>query len=574
MLTPRRHQREGFDAFIGSIRRCRDAMPIGEFATGTGKSLIMAMLAREVTSLGGRALILSHTENLVEQNALECRGFGVDCGMFCAGLQTFNTRNEAISASVQTFYGRYMKNVTLLGRFKFLIIDECHLVNPKNVGMYKQIIETMTRNMPGLRVMGLTATDYLGDGTPLVGVPGAMFTNKVYRYSMDQGIEDGYLSRLVIPKMDIHFSCENLVVGKSGDFTGKSLASLFKQKDNTEAAVKASVKMFKDNDRHGAMFFGASVDHCYEICDILEGEGLRAGVVSYKTKKYERNRIINSLKKGKIDAIVNKDALTTGFNVKHIDFLGYLRKTASLVWWVQSLGRGTRIHDEWCNNHFGPKDGCMVADFCRNVEDMPGIKQIPTYLDNLPRKKHFKSSNLSVKICKSCKGMIAISARNCKYCGYEFSAKKFDDEKEERFVSDKISQGDIMGDNMKSSIPGKLVKVQSIRYKRHKTVLKVTYVINQFENKIVDEYVPIGRHDFDGVSPRKWSKLFYGDIIHDVDDAVELAAMGRIKKPTHINVAKIGGYDKVMSYMMSGGEYLSPMFKCEGNNKSEQLVML
>ncbi|MGZ5279202.1 MAG: DEAD/DEAH box helicase, partial [Pseudobdellovibrionaceae bacterium] len=88
--------------------------------TGAGKSLVIAELARLAK---GRVLVVAHVRELVEQNHTKYLTFGLDAGIYSAGLNRKETEHKVIFGSIQSIARapeEFFEN------FSLLVIDECH----------------------------------------------------------------------------------------------------------------------------------------------------------------------------------------------------------------------------------------------------------------------------------------------------------------------------------------------------------------------------------------------------------------------------------------------------------------
>lgn len=131
----RPHQIEAADA-VEQAWRDGIARPLVDACVGSGKSLIMAELARRGWARGERSLILSHTRELVEQNAKACRALGLTCGINAAALGERTWRAPVISAAIQSIY----KSANAFGPIDNIFIDESHLLPHSQQGMYREFL--------------------------------------------------------------------------------------------------------------------------------------------------------------------------------------------------------------------------------------------------------------------------------------------------------------------------------------------------------------------------------------------------------------------------------------------------
>lgn len=100
--------------------------------TGAGKSIVIADIAHR---LNDYVLIFCPSREIVEQNFKKLCSYGIlDCSIYSA---SFNSKE--ISRITFATIGSVKNHPELFTHFKNIIVDECHLVNPKE-GMYKDFL--------------------------------------------------------------------------------------------------------------------------------------------------------------------------------------------------------------------------------------------------------------------------------------------------------------------------------------------------------------------------------------------------------------------------------------------------
>ena len=105
-------------------------------ATGAGKSLVIAEICHR---LNEPVLILQPSKEILEQNYQKLLSYGVeDIGIYSAS----KNRKEVAKYTYATI-GSIYKKPELFKHFKYVIIDECHLVNPKNTAMSRFIVSVL-----------------------------------------------------------------------------------------------------------------------------------------------------------------------------------------------------------------------------------------------------------------------------------------------------------------------------------------------------------------------------------------------------------------------------------------------
>lgn len=79
-----------------------------------------------------------------------------------------------------------------------------------------------------------------------------------------------------------------------------------------------------------------------KVAKIFNNAGFVFKVISGTTSLQERFRLIEDVKSGKINGLVNADLLTYGFNCPEISYIFSCRHVKSRPLWVQMIGRGLR----------------------------------------------------------------------------------------------------------------------------------------------------------------------------------------------------------------------------------------
>jgi DNA repair protein RadD len=108
--------------------------------TGAGKSIVIAELVHQ---LNEPILILQPTKEILEQNYEKLCHYveSVQIGIYSASMSRKDLGFYTF-ATIQSIY----KKPKLFAHFGVIIIDECHLVNPKNLsGMYTKFFNEINK---------------------------------------------------------------------------------------------------------------------------------------------------------------------------------------------------------------------------------------------------------------------------------------------------------------------------------------------------------------------------------------------------------------------------------------------
>lgn len=143
----RDYQQAASDAAINFFRSRSQKNGILVLPTGAGKSLVIADIAHR---LGGNILVFQPSKEILEQNFNKLRSYGEeDCSIYSA---SFNSKE--ISRITFATIGSVKSHMEDFNHFHYIIVDECHGVNPEG-GMYKKFFDCAKR-----KIIGLTATPY------------------------------------------------------------------------------------------------------------------------------------------------------------------------------------------------------------------------------------------------------------------------------------------------------------------------------------------------------------------------------------------------------------------------------
>ena len=389
--------------------------PLVQAATGSGKSVMIALIAEGLLKRGdGRLLIACHQSEILEQNAATIEKLtGVKCGIYCAGLGRKETAQRIILASRDSLGN----NPTVCGVFPVIIFDEAHLVSirPKEkltskLTNYEKIYYAQIDPI----VVGFIGSPWRLDGGAIYG-QGKFFDVRVTQILPRTLIDRGYLSDYSFPAPKELVDTSNVSVSKmTGDFDEVELSNLYAKDSVVDQAILHWFNHAKD--RICTIFFCISIAHAEMVCEALETFLDKKDIVllTGNTKKADRAKILDRAKAGGFRAIVNVGVLTTGVDIPVIDTICLLRPTKSASLFVQMCGRGLRLHHA--------KSECLILDMGGNFQRFQSLDD-PHYM----KKGEPDDTRVSLalkgaptKECPECGGILAASAKVCFYCDHVF----------------------------------------------------------------------------------------------------------------------------------------------------------
>lgn len=389
MLEPREYQADALDrtaaAEARGIRR-----QLGVAATGLGKTVMFALLAQR---RGGRALVLAHRDELVQQAAAKIREIWpeADVGIVKAGEN--DVRAQVVVASVQTLsrpkrlgelLAPFTDELTLLGKadpFGLVVVDEAHhaaadsyrtilsalragvvacpeigtdhdherIATPEEVdaGCELGIAYDDCPGVDGPLLLGVTATPDRGDGKGLDD----LFDEVVWSYDILWGIRSGYLSDLRGKRVTVADLDLSGVKITRGDYEAGAAGRALEDAGAPEVIVRSWLE-------HAAgrrtLVFTPTVELARLVAAEFVGAGVAAGMVSGETPMDERRQILRDYSAGRIQVLANCAVLTEGYDEPRTDCIVMARPTKSRALYTQCVGRGTRKHPE--------KVDCLVLD--------------------------------------------------------------------------------------------------------------------------------------------------------------------------------------------------------------------
>lgn len=385
--------------------------PVIEAPTASGKSWIIAgfIYAAIKSYPDTRIIVLAPSRELVEQDREKILKVWSDAPIatYCAALHKKEKGQPIIIGTIQSMWKKY----SLFGNISLIIIDEAHLVNTKNEGMYRFFIEKLKNLNPYLKVIGLTATPYrLGHG--LITRQPSLFKAPVIRVKNIKWLQErGYLCSLLYKATDVKLDVKGVHKDNTGDYRQNELERAVDVPGLNEDVINAVISRAKD--RHSWLFFCSGIAHAHHIAALLRQKGISCESVTSQTDSLKRKRILEDFKAGRIRALTNNSVLTTGFDAPCIDMIALLRPTMSAGLLMQMLGRGLRCDPS--------KKNTLILDFAGNIQAHGTAEDI---IVPLGKDENKKERIAPLKICPECDAYVSLNAKTCPECGYSFSCEE------------------------------------------------------------------------------------------------------------------------------------------------------
>jgi hypothetical protein len=335
----REYQSEAVAAIAREFETVRSTLLV--LATGLGKTVTFAAVARAVVDGGGRVLVLAHRGELLEQASRTLQRFGLTVGVD-QGAQRVDRAAlpEVVVASVQTLRGKRLESIAP-DTFQLVVIDEAHHATAPS---YRALLDYFEP----AKVLGVTATPDRADGIGLRNV----FESVAYRYELRGGIKTGYLAPLELRSIVVDALDLSHVRTLAGDLRADEL-----EKELTRDRVLHEVAGPLAELARGrqTLAFVVGVAQAHAIAAVLGGYGVRAAAVDGSMSADERARVLADYNAGRVQVVTNAMLWTEGFDSPATSCVALVRPTSSRALVTQMIGRGTRLAEG--------KNSCLVLDF-------------------------------------------------------------------------------------------------------------------------------------------------------------------------------------------------------------------
>ena len=529
------YQQEACDATWESLKSQR-GNPLIDLPTGSGKSLVLAELARKaVVDYAGRVVILAHRKELLEQNAAKIAALcDIETGIYSAGLGSREIAQPIIVGGIQSIYTKAHE----LGRRHLVLIDEAHLTPKSDDGMYRTFLSELGKYNPRLKIVGLTATPYRLDSGKLWG-PNELFSHVCYRADVRRLIEEGFLSNLDNKPSTTQYDTSGLHT-RLGEFVKRELEDLFADDSLVKQACAELVS--KSLYRKSIIVFCAGVDHAEQVRTTLEGmTGERVECITGETPKLIREAALESFGRGDYRFCVNVDVLTTGFDSPRIDCVAIMRATQSAGLFCQMVGRGLRVYPG--------KQDALIVDFGGNLKRHGPIDAVDYGKQS---SKGSGESEAPSKTCPGCAEAVPAGLRQCE-CGFVFTFKSAELEEADE-QSQILSEPEVM-------------EVEHWMFSRHKkkdapdapNTLRVTYMAPGDLGRVVEEWVCLNHSGFAGNKAQRWWDEHSAENLDEIAEALEVDRVGAaleienrgyVRRPVQITVVRNGKWWRVIGRVL------------------------
>jgi len=370
--------------------------------TGSGKSVMFSKIIESATNKGNPVLFLVHKRELIFQASKHMDNEGVYHGVIMSGVVPTPMANVQL-ASIMTIHRRKKKTMFTLPRAKVVIVDEAHRTGSNT---YNELLDEYDDESKVL--IGFTATPVRKNGRGL----GKQFEKMIVVTSVSELQELGFLceTEYMVPSIPDLSSIDV----RDGDYVEEQLQELMDDKTLVGNIVDHYVRYASGRK---AVVFASGIQHSIHLKDRFLVAGYRAAHIDANTPQKERDEIHDKFERNELDIICNVNIYTEGVDMPDVSCVIIARPSRSLVFHLQSIGRGLRPKPDGGNcliiDHAGNclRMGWAETDFDWSLDEFETIYERSAANDDKP-----KEQNDTKYICSNC-GTIFDHSPRCPKCG-------------------------------------------------------------------------------------------------------------------------------------------------------------
>lgn len=325
IIKPNKMQKEALKN-LQKLRLLRETKGLIISATGTGKTYLAALDVKNYNPK--RFLFVAHREQILKKSLDSFHKVLGGDKKTNYGILSGNTKNtdaKYLFVTVQTLSKAENLNQFKRDEFDYILIDEAHHVGSK---IYGKLLDYFTPDF----LLGMTATPERSDDKNIYEL---FDYNVPYEIRLQEALEE----EMLVPFHYIGVSDYTYNGEVIDDNTNlKYLVS----EERVKYVVEQSKYYGYDGDVLHGLVFVSRKEEADEIAKLLTKNGYPSQMLSGEDSQEQREQAIEKLKNGELTYLVTVDIFNEGIDIPFINQVIMMRKTESVIVFVQQLGRGLR----------------------------------------------------------------------------------------------------------------------------------------------------------------------------------------------------------------------------------------
>lgn len=373
----RDYQKELIIDIIESMKRGNRKIMV-QSPPRSGKTVVMAYIAKNATDKNKRVLFFSHRKEINEQV-----------------VETFNRGGVNLDNVTIGTVGSLVKKLDKLPKFDVILVDEAHHIKAKQY----QTILTYFKD----------ATQLFFTGTP-IRLDGAGFHDLAEDLVKGKSVKWLQENGNIAP---FKYYAPSLVdttrlKKRAGEFTKASIDESMKRVIYGDVIAHYE-KLAKGKQ---AIIYTHSVEASKSVSNAFKSAGYTSIAISGKTQPETRERAMRAFRDGELKIMVNCELFTEGIDLPNVDVCIMLRPTQSLSLYLQFAMRA-----------LNPRDGktAIIIDHVGNVDrhGLPNADRDWSLKGIDKTKKKTKLGEPTTRTCDDCYATFWSVERICPMCGHE-----------------------------------------------------------------------------------------------------------------------------------------------------------
>lgn len=344
----------------------------------SGKTVVMAHIAKGATDKGNTILFFSHRKEINEQVVNTFKRNGVDMNLVTIDSVT-----------------KVARNLDRIQEPSIILIDEAHHVKAKT---YLKIIEYYINSI----VLMFTGTPARLDGSGFDDIADDIVLGKSVKWLQENGNIAPF--KYYAPSL---IDTTNLKK-RGGEFTKKSVDDTIKRVVYGDV-IRHYEKLAKGKQ---AIVYTHSVEASESVSNTFKKNGYTSIAISGKTPPEVRERAMQAFRDRELTIMVNCELFTEGIDLPNVDVCIMLRPTQSLSLYLQFAMRA-----------LNPREGktAIIIDHVGNVDrhGLPNADREWSLKGVNKTKKKLKLGEPTTRTCDECYATFWSAERICPMCGHE-----------------------------------------------------------------------------------------------------------------------------------------------------------
>ena len=311
-----------------------------QMPTGTGKTVLLASIVKDEERRAERPCvwIVAHRRELVDQiedtlTKMLAKEKEQE-GQAEAQKDAVTLSSSLKVLSIQWLSHHYQE---LDEQPTLIVIDEAHHAVAKT---YAEVMNAY----PDAKKLGVTATPCRLTKRGFTD----LFEVLLCSYSIPKFIKEGYLSDFDYISLNPNSEDQKKIDGlekraADGDYNIAEMQDVLDCRPSIERLYQSIDEYVKGKK---GIVYAINIEHAEHIAEYYREQGLAAVVISSKTPKEKRRKLIEKFKRSDnedVQILVNVDLFGEGFDCPDVEFIQLARPTLSLAKYLQMVGRGLRV---------------------------------------------------------------------------------------------------------------------------------------------------------------------------------------------------------------------------------------